>query len=72
MNDTYGCTRGNLLSGRENLPRRGKSTWKDPVICRTLMESFLRLEQGGQQGERLKVRLEKQAGTTPRRALWTR
>lgn len=47
MNDTYGCTRGNFLSGRENLPRRGKSTWKDPVICRTLMASFLRPEREG-------------------------
>lgn len=34
------------------------------------MEGFnLRLEQGGQKGECIKIRLEKQAGTIPHRVL---
>lgn len=51
------------MGGGENLPRREKSTWTHTVMCRTLMESFLKLEQGGQQGECPKIRLERQAGT---------
>lgn len=64
--------KGKFVEWKREPSKKRKKHMERPCDMQDTDGKFFKARTGREQGERLKIRLEKQAGTTPHRALWTR